>query len=273
MRVYRVVGGGGIGLHVEEAGNPAGRPILFIHGFSQCRLAWRHQFASDLAADFRLVALDIRGHGLSDAPPDAYGDSRLWADDIAAMIDQLGLDGAVIVGWSYAGLIVCDYLRFHGEGRLGGLHFVAAATKSGTKGAAPHFGREYVSLARGYVSEGVEESVASMSRFVRLCYAAEPDPAEYYLTLGYNLIVQPRVRRGLLARRVENDDILVQIRTPTLIAHGIDDAIVLKVASEETAAAIPHARVSFYEGVGHSLFAEDAPRFNRELRTFVEALG
>ena len=79
MKAHTVTGGGGIKLHVEETGNPNGRPMLFIHGFSQCRLAWTKQLTSDLADDFRLVALDIRGHGLSEKPRDAYGDSQLWA--------------------------------------------------------------------------------------------------------------------------------------------------------------------------------------------------
>ena len=82
MKTYTVTGGGGLRLHVQETGNPNGRPILFIHGFSQCRLAWNKQMHSDLAKDFRLVAMDIRGHGLSEKPRDVYGDSKLWADDV-----------------------------------------------------------------------------------------------------------------------------------------------------------------------------------------------
>src|SRR5688500_18939840 len=92
MRTHTVTGGGGCQLHVEETGNPDGRAILFIHGFSQCRLSWSRQVDSDLADDFRLVTIDARGHGLSDKPRDAYGDSKLWADDIQAIITALGLD-------------------------------------------------------------------------------------------------------------------------------------------------------------------------------------
>ena len=79
MKTHKVTGGGGIQLHVQETGNPNGRPILFIHGFSQCGLCWKKQMESDLADDFRLVTIDIRGHGLSDKPEDAYGDTQLWA--------------------------------------------------------------------------------------------------------------------------------------------------------------------------------------------------
>jgi non-heme chloroperoxidase len=49
-------------LHVVEGGKPAGRPILFIHGVSQCSLTWRRQIDSELAEEHRLLAMDMRGH-------------------------------------------------------------------------------------------------------------------------------------------------------------------------------------------------------------------
>ena len=73
MKSHYVAGGGGTRLHLVETGNPKGHPILFIHGFSQCGLCWSRQLDSDLAQDHRLVAMDMRGHGLSDKPLDANG--------------------------------------------------------------------------------------------------------------------------------------------------------------------------------------------------------
>ena len=92
MKDHTVAGGGGVRLHVVEAGNPDGRAIVFIHGFSQCRLAWQRQFDSDLATVYRLVAMDMRGHGLSGKPREGYDDSRLWAHDLKAVIRALSLD-------------------------------------------------------------------------------------------------------------------------------------------------------------------------------------
>lgn len=51
MKSHKITGGGGIQLHLVETGNPKGRPIIFIHGFSQCALAWGRQMSSDLADD------------------------------------------------------------------------------------------------------------------------------------------------------------------------------------------------------------------------------
>src|SRR4029450_5281831 len=135
MNTYKVAGGGGVRLHVVEAGTPGGRPVLFIHGISQCSLAWSRQLDSELARDHRLVAMDLRGHGLSDKPRDAYGDSRLWADDVHAVIQALELDHPVLSGWSYGPLVALDYVRHHGEERLGGLHFTGAISRLGSEAA------------------------------------------------------------------------------------------------------------------------------------------
>ena len=63
-----ILGGGGLKLHAREWGNPEGFPLLFIHGWSQNHLCWARQYDSALADEFRLVAYDLRGHGMSEAP-------------------------------------------------------------------------------------------------------------------------------------------------------------------------------------------------------------
>src|SRR5215216_4000801 len=110
MKSQMITGGGGTRLHLVETGNARGRPILFIHGFSQCCLAWGRQLNSDLADDYRLVAMDLRGHGLSDRPREGYGDSRAWADDVDAAVRALRLDHPILCGWSYGPLVILDYL-------------------------------------------------------------------------------------------------------------------------------------------------------------------
>ncbi len=268
MRAHTVTGGGGTRLHVEEAGNPDGQPVLFLHGFSQCRLAWGKQLASDLARDCRLVAPDLRGHGLSDKPRDAYGDPRLWADDVRAVIEALGLERPILSGWSYGGLIIGDYLRTHGEDRIGGVHLVGAATKLGSEAALAVIGPDFLALVPGFFSTDAEESVRGLEALVRLCVSGEPEPRDLYFMLGYNAVVPPHVRQGLLSRALDNDDVLVRLSIPVLITHGEEDRVVLRAAADQHAGTIPHARTSYYPGVGHALFWEDAERFNRELREF-----
>jgi len=270
MKAHTITGGGGIQLHVEETGNRRGRPILFIHGFSQCRLAYSKQMHSDLAKDFRLVAMDIRGHGLSDKPRDAYGDSKLWAEDVRAVIQALRLDQPILSGWSYGGVIICDYVRFHGEDRIGGINLVGAVSKLGSDAAFAVISKEFLGIAPGFFSNDVQESMKSLTAFMRMCVRKEPAPHDFYLALGYNTIVPPYVREGLFSRTLENDDLLPKLRKPVLITHGARDAIVLPEAARQHARAIPHAKLSLYPNVGHAPFVENAPRFNRELRAFVK---
>src|SRR5687767_6634686 len=109
MKSHKIRGGAGVNLHVVETGNSNGRPIMFIHGFSQCWLAWSRQMHSDLAAEYRLLAMDMRGHGLSVKPREGYTESRLWADDVNAVIEALKLDRPILSGWSYGPLVILDY--------------------------------------------------------------------------------------------------------------------------------------------------------------------
>ena len=119
MKIHSVKGGSGVNLHVREWGKPTGVPILLIHGWSQNHLIWMKQYESELLNEFRTVALDLRGHGMSDAPLQAaqYTNGDNWADDIEAIIDQLALDRPTLVGWSYGGFIISDYVRKHGQGK------------------------------------------------------------------------------------------------------------------------------------------------------------
>lgn len=271
-KTHWVTGGGGVKLHVVEEGNPQGRPILFIHGFSQCYLSWTMQMDSDLARDFRLVALDLRGHGQSDKPRDAYGDSRLWAEDINGVIDTLGLDGAVLSGWSYGGVIILDYIRYCGEDRIGGCQFVGAISKLGSEDAQAVIGPEFLNLVPGFLSAEVEESVPALYRLLQICFANPPSLEELYPALGYNVMVPPHVRQGLLSRAVDNDDLLARIRKPVLLTHGAKDAVVLPAVVDRHQAAIQHARVQILPESGHAPCLEEPQAFNRGLREFVRGL-
>lgn len=273
MMTHRIPGGGGTELHVVEAGDPRGRPILFLHGCSQCWMNWRRQLDSDLASDHRLVAMDLRGHGLSDKPRDAYGDSRLWADDVDAVIRALHLDHPVLCGWSYGPLVILDYLRHHGEAAIGGTHFVGAISKLGSPDAMAVLTPEFLGLVPGFFASDVEASVRSLDELLRLCFAREPSPDDRYLMLGYSVSVPPHVRQGLLSRAFDNDDLLPRLRKPVLITHGEGDAIVRREAVEQHRARVPHAQVHLVPGAGHAPFWDDTPAFNRRLREFCEGLS
>src|ERR1700761_5220442 len=98
----------GLSIAVQEWGNPDGPEILFIHGYLQSHLSWAFQVGSDLAARFRMVTYDLRGHGGSAQPDGAefYRDPQRWSDELACVIATAGLRRPVLVPWSYAGRVV-----------------------------------------------------------------------------------------------------------------------------------------------------------------------
>ena len=270
MQQHTLQGGGGISLNVFECGNPQGKPIFFIHGFSQSGLCFRKQLNSGLARDFRLVAIDNRGHGNSDKPRDVYGDSRLWADDIKAVITGLNLDEPILSGWSYGGVIILDYIKYHGEDEIAGVNFIGACSKLGEP-VFPYLGQDFVALIPGFNSNDVIESAETLQKFMRLVVAETPSDEDFYYALGYNAIVPPYVREALFARSLDNDDLLSNLKKPLLLSHGDADAIVLYSMAEHHAQLAPQAQLSRYEGMGHAPFMEDPERFNREIREFRES--
>jgi len=273
MKHHTIIGGGGTHLHLVEAGNAQGRAMLFLHGFSQCWLAWDRQLRSDLARDYRLVAMDLRGHGASDKPRGGYDDSRLWADDVDAAIRELGLGQPVLCGWSYGPLVILDYIRHYGEDRIGGIHFVDGITKLGTDEALSVLAPEFLALVPGFFSNDAEDSVRSLSSLLRMCFAQSPSASDLYTMLGYNVAVPPFVRQALFSRAFDNDDLLPTIRTPVLITHGAADSIVRSSVVEQHRRAITHAQVDIMPGAGHAPFWDDAASFNRRLGTFCDEVA
>ena len=165
LKAEKIVGGGGLNMAVYEAGNAGGPPIIFIHGFTGSYLSWERQFSPSMLADFRLVTYDLRGHGASEKPLDAasYTTSSLWADDLDAVIRAKNLDRPVLVGWSYGGYVIADYIRKFSDDRIGGVVFVGAVTKQGTAEAAAFF-TSRMALMSSSDSPAMRMSVTSISR-------------------------------------------------------------------------------------------------------------
>jgi non-heme chloroperoxidase len=271
MKTHTVRGGGGLQLHVREWGRPDGPPILFLHGWSQNHLCWHKQYDSALRDEFRIVACDLRGHGMSEAPPEDehYADGKLWADDLAAIIDQLRLERPVLVGWSYGAFVICDYVRVHGQERIGAINFVAGAVKLGPAAFGTLIGPGFLDHFGDATSDDLPTSIQGMRGLIK-AFAAEPLPAEDVETLlGAGMVVAPQIRATLGAREIDDDDILRTLQVPVLVTQGRSDTIVLPAMAEHILITCPAAEASWYDGVGHVPHMEEPERFNRELAELV----
>ena len=270
MKVHAVQGGGGLQLHVREWGRSDGPPILFIHGWSQNHLCWAKQYESALADEFRLVAYDLRGHGMSEAPlePEHYTDDRLWADDVAAIVNALRLDRPVLVGWSYGSFVICDYVRAYGQDRIAAINFVEGAVKLGETAFGTLLGPGFLDHFVGATADDLPTNIGTIRSFVKAC-ASKPLSAEDFETaLSWNMVVPARIRANLAAREIDCDDVLRVLDVPLLVTQGRADTVVLPAMAEHVLATCPSAEASWYDGVGHLPHLEEPERFNRELSAF-----
>ncbi len=272
IATHEIRGGGGVRLHVREWGDPQGPALLFVHGLSQSDLCWTKQLNGDLAASHRIITFDIRGHGLSEKPsgPEHYADGRLWADDLAAVIEQTGLERPVVVAWSYGGYIVGDFLRAYGDAAIAGINLVGAAAILRPP-TFDHLGPGLLENAQDMCALDLATNIAAIRRFLHACTVQPLDEDEWTTALCWNMVVPPDVRGALIAREIDGDDALASVAVPVLVSHGRDDAIVLPSMADHMLEVCKPAVASWYDEVGHMPFWEAAGRFDRELEEFTRA--
>ena len=235
----------------------------------QSHISWWAQLDSNLAKEFRLVAIDNRGHGRSDKPEDAaaYQDGKNWADDIAAAIKQLNLDKPVLAGWTYGGLIILDYCQRYGCGEVAGINFVAASVRRMTDPNAP----APPEFRKNLLSDDLPARIDGTRKFLRACTNLPVDRNTFETWLAFNMLVPAPVRRAMFARELDFDPVLSSLSVPTLATYCTADNLVPVEMGEHAVAKIHEAQVSIYQDIGHSPFFEDSDRFNRELADFVRS--
>ena len=267
MKVHLVRGGGGLRLHVREWGKADGPPILFIHGWSQNHLCWARQYESALAGEFRLVAYDLRGHGMSEAPlePGHYTDGKLWAEDVAAIIEELDLGRPVLVGWSYGAFVICDYVRAYGQDRIAAIDFVEGVVKLGEAAFGTFIGPGFLDHFVAATADDLPTNIGAMRSFVRACVVQPVPDDDMETAMCWNVTVPAAIRANLAARELDYDDVLGALDVPLLVTQGRADTVVLPAMAEHILATCPTAEASWYGGTGHVPHLEEPERFNREL--------
>lgn len=273
LRFRTVEGAGAVPLNVVEAGDASKPGILLIHGIGQSYLSFEKQLRSPLADEFHLVAFDLRAHGNSGKPwqPEAYQDTAIWAEDVRRVMDATGLQRPVLLGWSYGTLVSADYLRHVGTGNLSGVVLVGAL--GGLTAPPPTFDspqtRELMARSRARQgSRDLEENMAAAVSTLSSLTGIPMPPDWRERTLMMMTMVPAYARPYLWLRNVDNRDVVAKIDVPLLLIGGSKDVSVDAGQARELAARVRQGSVSIYDGIGHSPFAEDPERFNRELGEF-----
>lgn len=271
-RIARIASPDGTAIAVYEWGAEDRPAFVFIHGIYQSALNWHRQFSDPKLTDrYRIVALDLRGHGASDKPdgPAFYRDPQRWAGDIDALIDKLHLHCPILVGWSYGGRVIGDYLMTHGDDALGGIVFVGARMGFGIAGEERRSSK-IDEASRNAKSDDPVLFIKGTRQFARLCVEKTPARAELDALAMNGMQTPLYVRRHLVGRPLSYEQALAGIRIPTLVIHGRKDAIVSLPVGRFTASAVPGATLTIFDDSGHSPFAEEPEHFNRSIARFAE---
>jgi pimeloyl-ACP methyl ester carboxylesterase len=250
-------------LAYEERGS--GPVLLFVHGFPLDRRMWIGQL-SGLAKIRRCVAVDLRGHGLSGIDdPDPKFSMDLFADDLAATMDELGVDKVDLCGLSMGGYVAFAFWRNYRE-RVRSL--ILCDTKADADNDEGKAGREKTAqLVREQGMEALHEGLAPK------LLASNPKPEDQQL-LKDLFLAQPAavIAADALAMRDRPDSTpdLAGIDVPVLVVHGEEDNLMPIDVGRSLAEKIPGATFAGIPSGGHMAPMENAAAANEAMTAFLK---
>jgi pimeloyl-ACP methyl ester carboxylesterase len=208
---------------------------------------------------------------MSEAPEaqEHYTEPQPWADDVAAIIGQLSLERLVLVGWSYAGFVICDYVRAYGQDAIAGVNFVGAAVTLDRAAFGVLIGPGFLDHVPGATADDLPSNIQAIRAFVQGCTVRPLPRDEYEIAVCWNIVVPPKVRAALVTRLIDSDDVLSTLERPVLMTHGRSDTVILPAMGDQILRTCRTSTASWYPETGHAPFLEDPKRFNRELANFV----
>jgi pimeloyl-ACP methyl ester carboxylesterase len=249
-----------------EQGDPLGVPVLLLHAIAD---SW-HSFEPVLAHlpnSIHAFALTQRGHGDASRPAAGYR-VHDFATDLAAFMDAIQLEAAIIAGGSSGGFVARRFAIDNPERTLG-LVLMGSPASLRDKPGMQELWDSTVGKLTDPVDPGfVREFAESM--------LAQPVPQAFFETIVQdNLKVPAFVWRATFKGLMEDDSFgeLHTIKAPTLIIWGDQDVILHRSDQEALAAAIPGARLMVYPSAGHAFYWEAPDRVASDLVAFIEALG
>lgn len=265
----------GLSVHVRDEGRRDGPVLLLLHGSNSSLQTWE-PWVARLKGRYRLVSLDLPGHGLTGAHPRrayAVGDFVAVVDGVRA---KLGIARMAIAGNSMGGWVAWNYALGHPR-RTAALILIDAV---GAPGTGPPPGRGF-SLARTPVLRDL--ALVILPRFVieRALRGSYGNPAlvddaeidRYWYLLRYPGNRQATLDRADTPRAPTDPAQLAAIRAPTLVMWGAEDRLIPVRNAAFFVRTIPGAALKVYPGVGHLPMEEAPDATARDAAAFLSAAG
>lgn len=218
-----------------------GAPLVLIHGFPLDHSIW-DEVAPLLENDFDLILPDMRGFGESDSTNDTYTMTDL-AEDVAALMDHLGIKSAFIAGHSMGGYVALAFAQGHAS-RVRGLALVSSMASAD---AAERKAGRYAQAAQ-IAENGIGETVAGMTTKL----SADESVQKYVHDLMKKQ--KPAGYIGSLKAMAERSDtlsVLTAASFPVTLVHGDADALIPIAKAQEIQTAVPSAKMFALQGIGH----------------------
>jgi non-heme chloroperoxidase len=257
----------------------AGPPVVFVHAWSLQSAMWEYQWQAFLAAGYRCVSMDRRGHGRSDEPGVGY-DIDTLADDLATLLERLDLREVTLVAHSMGTIEISRYLARHGSGRVARAAYIGAMTpcllqtEDNPEGLDPSAMEATIATLNSdrpkWFDDGAPAYFATDTTGKWISEALVADAIRTILATP--LEVQLACLRIVWETDVRAD--LRDIEIPTLVVHGdADVSAPIELTGRPTAELLPNARLLVYEGAPHGLYVTEKDRLTRDLLAFAGVTG
>ncbi|MCX4554429.1 alpha/beta hydrolase (plasmid) [Streptomyces sp. NBC_01387] len=257
-----------------------GRPVVFLGTAMMNSRMWEFQAPRLAQRGLRCITYDRRGFGRSDRPWEGY-DYDTLADDLAGLIDHLGLREITLVGYAMGGGEAVRYLSRHGSGRVARLALVSSTTPYLMRAPDNPDGLDLAVFEQ--IADGMTRDRARFVAELTGPFFGGPGADPQDLPISSELahwLAQTALDSSPRAsvevyRTLFTEDLREDVRgvdLPTLIVHGDGDmGAPFELCARKTAPLIPGSRLVVYEGAAHGLFATHADRLNEELLAFAGA--
>ena len=249
-----------------------GAPVVFVASWGLSSEMWAYQVAHLSERGARCISYDRRGHGRSDVASSGY-DMDTLADDLAAVIDQLGLRDVTLVGHSMGCAEIIHYLGRHGSARVKRVALLAPAAPYLVQTADNPYG-----APEAYHDARIAEWARDFPKWAAdnkaPFFTPQTSPAMTDWLMDQMLATPVPVViasfKALIGADVRPD--LAKIDRPTLILHGTKDASApLEITGRRVAAGVRGAELKVYDGAPHGLFVTHMDQVNRDLEAFIKA--